>query len=193
MATSIVFETHSWSEDNDLGLATGWRPGRLSPRGRALARELGDRRRDDGIEAVFCSDLRRATETAELAFAGHDVPQLLDWRLRECDYGDLNGHPAAEVHRFVQGIDDRYPGGESWRESVERAERFLADLPTRWDGRRVLLIGHMAVYWALEHTCAGMPIEQLGQGFIWQEGWEYELDVRPERRARDRRGGSRRP
>jgi 2,3-bisphosphoglycerate-dependent phosphoglycerate mutase len=193
VATSIVFETHSWSEDNDRGLATGWLPGRLSERGRELARELGDRRRDDGIEAVFCSDLGRATETAELAFAGHDVPRLFDWRLRECDYGSMNGRPATEVHGFVRSIDDRYPDGESWREAVGRAERFLADLPTRWDERRVLIIGHMAVYWALEHTCAGMPIEQVGRGFTWQEGWEYELDVRPERRGRDRRGGSRRP
>jgi broad specificity phosphatase PhoE len=49
MSTEIVFETHSWSEDNDLGNATGWLPGTLSERGQELARELGARRRDDGI------------------------------------------------------------------------------------------------------------------------------------------------
>src|SRR5690349_20860940 len=87
MSTVIVFETHSWSEDNDRGTATGWLPGRLSERGRRLAAELGQRRRDDGIAAVFASDLRRAAETAEIAFAGSDIPVLLDWRLRECDYG----------------------------------------------------------------------------------------------------------
>ncbi|MGH3547501.1 MAG: hypothetical protein ACRDQU_05150 [Pseudonocardiaceae bacterium] len=41
MRTMIVFETHSWSEDNDRGVGTGWLPGRLSERGRELARELG--------------------------------------------------------------------------------------------------------------------------------------------------------
>ncbi|KPV48542.1 hypothetical protein SE17_37515, partial [Kouleothrix aurantiaca] len=64
MATQIVFETHSLSEDNERGSATGWHAGRLSAQGRALAAELGGRRRDDGIAAVFTSDLGRALETA---------------------------------------------------------------------------------------------------------------------------------
>jgi broad specificity phosphatase PhoE len=50
----IVFESHSTSEDNEAGRATGWLPGRLSAAGRAQAAELGERRRDDGIAAVFC-------------------------------------------------------------------------------------------------------------------------------------------
>ena len=69
MAIELVFETHSITEDNELGRATGWLPGRLSPRGRELARELGLRRRDDGIAAVFSSDLHRAAETAAADFA----------------------------------------------------------------------------------------------------------------------------
>ena len=173
----MVFETHSWSEDNERGMATGWLPGRLNRRGVALADELGARRRDDGIDAVFCSDLLRSVQTAETALPHH--PRLLDWRLRECDYGDLNGHPVAEVHGAVRGVDERFPNGESWREAVLRVGRFLDDLPLRWDGRRVLVIGHMAVYWALRHRCEGMPLEELGRGFVWQEGWEFSLSTVP--------------
>src|SRR5258708_36854624 len=92
--TRIVFETHSTSEDNERGIATGWLPGRLSPLGREQAAELGRRRHADGIAAVFCSDLARAAETASIAFAGSGIPILADWRLRECDYGELNGSPA---------------------------------------------------------------------------------------------------
>jgi broad specificity phosphatase PhoE len=82
----IVFETHSITEDNERGIATGWHPGRLSDAGRVLARELGDRRRRDGIELVFSSDLRRAVETAEIAFGATSIPILHDWRLRGCNY-----------------------------------------------------------------------------------------------------------
>jgi broad specificity phosphatase PhoE len=32
---------------------------------------LGERRRNDGLDVVFTSDLRRAVETAGIAFAGH--------------------------------------------------------------------------------------------------------------------------
>ncbi|MCP5030275.1 MAG: histidine phosphatase family protein, partial [Actinomycetia bacterium] len=98
MAVSIVFETHSWSEDNENGIASGWNQGRLAPRGRALAAELGERRQDDGIAAVFTSDLRRAVETAEIAFTTSDIPILHDWRLRECNYGTGNGTPAVALH-----------------------------------------------------------------------------------------------
>ena len=100
MPVQIVFEMHSWSEDNDRGVATGWHwlPGRLAARGRLLARELGQRRSADGLAAVFTSDLRRAVQTAEVAFARSALPVLADWRLRECDYGQLNGAPAAHVH-----------------------------------------------------------------------------------------------
>ena len=126
VAIELVFETHSITEDNELGRATGWLPGRLSPRGRELARELGLRRRDDGIAAVFSSDLRRATESASLAFEGSAVPVLLDWRLRECDYGQRNGMPVAELHASRSDHLDRpYPGGESWRQAVARAARLL--------------------------------------------------------------------
>ncbi len=93
MAIEIVYETHSISKDNEQGIATGWLPGRLSDAGRAGAAALGQRRCDDGLAAIFVSDLARAIETVELAFAGSPLPVLVDWRLRECDYGQLNGAP----------------------------------------------------------------------------------------------------
>ncbi len=178
---SVVFETHSLSEDNEAGRASGWSHSRLSAQGRELAATLGERRSDDGLDVVFCSDLERAAETARIAFAGTGVAVLLDWRLRECDYGDRNGGPAV---RHVQDrrdfLDSPYPGGESWRQAIARVGRFLNDLGSGWDGARVCVIGHVATRWALDHFVDGTPIEDLvGADFVWQEGWEYRLDPRP--------------
>ncbi|MGC9665074.1 histidine phosphatase family protein [Planosporangium sp. 12N6] len=186
MSTEIVFETHSWSEDNDQGIATGWMPGRLSPRGLILAEQLGERRRQDGIAAVFVSDLRRATETADIAFAGSFIPVLHDWRLRECDYGDYNGMPAAELHEHRDRyLDEPYPGGESWRQAVRRVGRFLDDLPLRWGGQRVLIIGHVATRWALDHLLNRVPLEALiSTDFAWREGWEYRVGGPHDRQGR---------
>ncbi len=175
----IVFETHSLTEDNAAGRATGWLDGRLSAEGRRLAAELGARRRDDRIAAVFASDLGRARETADIAFAGSGIPVLLDWRLRECDYGALNGGPTREMHPSRRlHIDEPYPGGESWREATDRAARVLDDLAPRWSGRRVLLIGHVATRWALDRRLLGRTLEALvDDDFGWREGWEYVLDA----------------
>lgn len=177
MATQIVFETHSWSEDNEQGMASGWRHSRLSARGRGLATELGHRRRNDGITAVFTSDLERAAETAHIAFADSSIPILQDWRLRECDYGDLNGMVASELHvDRSRYLHLPYPGGESWAQAVARVGLFLRDVPLRWSGTRILVIGHVATRWALDHWIAGVPLEDLMQAdFAWREGWEYRL------------------
>jgi 2,3-bisphosphoglycerate-dependent phosphoglycerate mutase len=174
---SIVFETHSITTDNETGRATGWLPGELSWRGRELAAQLGRRRRDDGLAAVFSSDLHRAEQTARIAFADSHVPVLLDWRLRECDYGSRNGMPAAELHTGrAAHLDSPYPGGESWRQAVTRVGWFLMDVVRRWEGQRVLVIGHVATRWGLDHYLAGVPLEDLADAdFAWRPGWEYEL------------------
>ena len=177
MAIEIVFETHSVTVDNEEGRATGWLPGELSRQGRVLAAELGRRRRDDGIAAVFSSDLARAAETASIAFGASGIPVLLDWRLRECDYGQRNGMRAAEVHgKRRDHLDAPYPGGESWRQAISRVGRFLTDLPLRWEGQRVLVVGHVATRWGLDHHINGTALEDLaGEDFAWREGWEYWL------------------
>jgi len=179
MPIEIVFETHALSEDNERGIATGWLPGRLGERGRANAAEMGRRRRDDGIAAVFASDLRRAAQTAQIAFGGTDIPILFDWRLRECDLGGFNGAPAAEVLRHRLEFCDRpFPGGESHTQAIARVVGFLADLPSRWAGRRVMLIGHLATYRGLEHAINGRTVQELVEAeFEWRAGgWEYRLD-----------------
>jgi 2,3-bisphosphoglycerate-dependent phosphoglycerate mutase len=178
MPIQIVFETHSTTEDNENGIATGWLPGRLSALGREQAAELGKRRAYDGIAAVFSSDLTRATETAVIAFGGSGIPVLLDWRLRECDYGELNGSSAADLHTHrPDHIDEPYPSGETWRQAAARLGSFLADLPPRWAGQRVLVIGHVATRWGLDHLLTGIPLEELATAdFAWQRGWEYGAD-----------------
>lgn len=178
MSIGIVFETHALSEDNERGVATGWLPGRLSDQGRTNAADMGRRRRDDGIAAVFTSDLRRAAQTAEIAFGDTGIPVLYDWRLRECDFGTRNGTPAAEVKQDLLDFCDRpYPGGESHEQAVARVSRFLADLPTRWAGQRVMLIGHLATYRALQQAATGRSVRELvADTFEWQaHGWEFRL------------------
>ncbi len=177
MSIEVVYETHALSVDNERGFGTGWLDGELSVTGRELARELGERRRRDGISAVFTSDLARAVETAEIAFCAAGIPIHQDWRLRECNYGDLNGAPLTRFEgEPPKRIDTPYPGGESYREVVERVDRLLADLPAELEGGRIVVIGHAATRWALDHLLTGTPLEDLvGAPFRWQEGWEYVL------------------
>ena len=174
----LVFETHSLTTDNERGIATGWHGGALSDRGRALALELGERRRDDGLSLVLSSDLARAVETARLAFPAGSHAVLLDWRLREVDYGALTGaHPdTLERERYVE---TPFPGGESYRDAVRRVGHVLDELAAAHPGERILLIGHTATRWALDHLLEGRELgEAISASFDWREGWEYVLGDR---------------
>ncbi|WP_422770172.1 histidine phosphatase family protein [Plantactinospora sp. WMMC1484] len=180
MAVDIVYETHATTTDNEAGLATGWQPGRLSDRGRAAARELGERRHTDRLAAVFCSDLARAVETVEIAFPARKLPVHRDTRLRECDYGELTGHPVAELAALrLRHLDEPFPGGQSYRQVVEQTRGFLRDLAAAWDGCRVLVVAHSANRWALDHLLRGIPLaDLLGAPFEWRPGWSYRLPSR---------------
>jgi 2,3-bisphosphoglycerate-dependent phosphoglycerate mutase len=177
VSVQVVYETHSTSEDNERGVATGWLGGALSRIGREQARQLGLRRRDDGIDIVIASDSKRAVDTASIAFEGSAIPVYLDWRLRECNYGTMNGMPRSQLDaEWRNRLDEPFPGGESWRQAVERVTGFLDELVEQRNGQRVLVIGHIATRWALDNLAHRQPLEELiDTPFEWQQGWEYTL------------------
>jgi broad specificity phosphatase PhoE len=175
MAVDLVYETHSISTDNEAGRATGWAPGELSPRGVELARELGRRRADDGLDLVMSSDLHRSVQTVEVAFAGSDVPRSSDVRLREVDYGDLTLAPVGRIDAVRHDhVDVPFPGGQSYRDVVGAMSDLLDELARDHDGHRVLLVGHAATRYALDHLLTGRPLESaVVAPFAWRPGWEY--------------------
>src|SRR5215471_12474737 len=172
MSVSVVYETHSISVDNERGVATGWLEGSLSEAGKAQARRLGERRRNDGLAVVFSSDLFRAVETAKIAFAGSEVPISRDWRLRECNYGSMNGMPVAQLEgERRRRLDEPFPEGESYRQAVARVRGFLDELPRAYSSQRVLIIGHVVTRWALDQVVLGTTLEELVEApFDWREG-----------------------
>lgn len=179
MSIQIVYETHATTADNEAGIATGWLPGTLSATGREQARELGRRRRDDDIAAVFTSDLNRAVETAQIAFGETSLPIHQDTRLRECNYGALNGRPMAVIEtQRARHIDERFPGGQSYRDVQAATDEFLHDLAADRDGTRVLVIAHSANRWALDCLLTGAHWQTLVEApSTWRPGWEYTLPM----------------
>jgi len=172
----IVFETHSTSFDNEAQVASGHRDVDLSPRGEIEAASLGVRRANDGIDVVYVSDLRRSWRTAEIAFKRTEIPIIHDSRLRECDYGALTGHPMQEVAAVRRrAVFEPFPDGESYTQATIRVTDWLDDV-RRQDLRRILVIGHRATHYALEHLMLGIPLEKaISKPLQWRPGWIYEV------------------
>jgi alpha-ribazole phosphatase/probable phosphoglycerate mutase len=179
----VIFETHSTTFDNEAGIASGWFDVRLSPRGEEQARDLGVRRRGDRLAAVFCSDFRRAIQTADIAFGDRGVPIVHDQRLREVDYGALTRRPAGEIDaQRMAYLTSPFPGGESYEQAVQRVAGWLEDASRVHPDGTVLVIGHRATFYALEHLAGRIPLDEVvAAPWRWQPGWTYRVSgtVRP--------------
>ena len=171
---TIIFESHATTFDNENHLASGHNDVALSPLGINQAKELGERYKNDSFDAIFCSDLQRSHKTAEIAF-GDKFPIIKDKRLRECDYGDLTRHPSSEVDPLkVKHIKDPFLNGESYEQTAERMKEFLDDLKKNYNGKKVMIIGHRATQYGLEHWIKEVSIKDaITAPWQWQSGWVY--------------------
>lgn len=173
---NIVFETHGTTFDNENYLSSGHFDVELSPLGIQQSKELGERYKNDTFSAIFCSDLQRSYKTAEIAF-GDKYPIIKDKRLRECDYGDLTQHPSEEVDaEKPKRISIPFSNGESYEQITKRMKEFLDNLKKDYDGEKIMIIGHRATQYGLDHWIKGVDLKTLVvTPFKWQPGWFYQL------------------
>lgn len=172
----IIFESHGTTFDNEAKISSGWRDIELSELGKEQAKQLGERHKDKHIDAVFCSSLQRSYNTAEIAFENRkDIKIIRDPRLDECNYGDLNAKPSREVElEKPNRITKPFPNGESYEDTSKRMKEFLDHLKANYEGKIVMVIGHRATQYGLEHWINDVPLLKLvTDPWVWQSGWVY--------------------
>ncbi len=178
---TVLYSPHMTSLDNEAKIASGHADAPLSLLGRQQAQELGRHYASVALDAIFCSDLQRAMTTAQLAFAGREIPLVPDARLRECDYGDLTRAPVAQVEEeFPWRIREPFPHGESVLMVIERVGAFLYDALQHYDGKTIVVIGHRATRYGLEYWCGDDTLEEIvRRPREWRALpiWRYELST----------------
>lgn len=178
MIMKFVYFVHATTVDNEAHLATGWNDCLLSEKGRQQALELRVQA-TKRFDVVFSSDLSRARETAALAFA--PLPLEADSRLREINYGELNGHPADAVKQdLTRYVLKPFPGGESYSDVAERVREFLRELKKNYGEKSVALVAHQAPQLALDVLLNGKTWEQAFRDDwrntrSWRPGWVFEI------------------
>jgi 2,3-bisphosphoglycerate-dependent phosphoglycerate mutase len=135
----------------------------LNEVGRRQARELAASLAGEELAAIYCSDLRRAHETARIVADAVGAEVTILQGLREIDVGSWSGLTRDEIEeRFPDGFERWREGGEGHdgesREElrarvVEAAERIAAAHP----GDRVLLVTHGGALRALLTHAEGAP------------------------------------
>lgn len=144
--TRIWLLRHASTMSSEEGRFLGWADEGLSHAGRAEARGLRVHLSALEPEHVWSSDLRRAVDTARLAVG---EPRI-DARLRELDFGELEGKTWQECSPVMREALGRFegfgaPGGESLDQLRRRVDSFLDEL----GAGRHLIVTHGGVIRAL--------------------------------------------
>jgi probable phosphoglycerate mutase len=166
-ATRLVAVRHGETEWNAQMRMQGQLDTALSERGRWQAARTAEALADEGIEAIFASDLVRALDTARAIAAVTGLPIVTDTGLRERAFGVFQGHTYAE-------IDARWPaeaarwrrhdptfaaeGGESLVEFSGRAVAAVTRIAEGSRGRTVLIVSHGGVLDCLYRAAMGLDL-----------------------------------
>ena len=177
MATKIIYFVHGTTTDNAEKLCSGWKEAMLNDLGKKQAEDLGNVIKEKNIEfdEIFTSDLKRAIESSKLAFP--DKEKIIDNRLRECNYGDLDGKHKSIVI-YEDHINEEFPNGESLKDVEKRVKEFVEMLKEKYLGKTIGIVAHRAPQLALDVITKGISWEEAIENDwrktgAWQPGWEY--------------------
>ncbi len=175
---TLIFEAHGTTFDNEQHLSSGWNDVELSSLGIKQSKEMGIRYAHIHLDAIFCSDLKRSIDSTTIAFEGRNIKIIVDQRLRECNYGDFTQHPSAEVDKEKpKRIATPFPKGESYEQCADRMKLFLHDIQKNYEGKTVMIIGHRATQYSLEHWINHIPLKTIIPAlWKWQPGWKYGMN-----------------
>jgi len=150
--TALLLVRHGETDWNAEGRLQGQTDRPLSDYGRRQARELAEELADEGLEAIYSSDLARAHETAAIVGERLGLAVGLDPDLREKDWGSWEGLTSVERDR-VEFV------GESTEAHQERMLQALRRISERHPGDgRVLVVTHGGSMRRVQTAALGMAL-----------------------------------
>lgn len=180
MKTKIIYFVHGTTTDNADKLCSGWKEAMLNDLGRKQAENLGNvsRERNDEFNIIFTSDLLRAIESSKIAFP--NIEKITDKKLRECNYGNLDGE-SKNLVIYEEHINDAFPNGESLKDVEMRIREFIDFIKKEYAGKTIGIVAHRAPQLALEVILNGLTWEEAiardwRKTGNWQPGWEYIIE-----------------
>jgi len=138
-----------------------------------LARKLGQQTWD----AIYASDLSRAVTTAQIVANSMSLRVAIDKRLRERNYGPLEGRIRSNINHLYPGLithgtEHAIEGVEPFASLCERAQIAFEEIAERHAGQRLLIVSHGGWINALLHTISN---GQYGTGVNKQENTGVSL------------------
>ena len=167
--TTLLVIRHGETTWNAASRFQGHGDSPLTENGRRQAEALGKRMKDFRFDLLFSSDLGRARQTASIlaGYTGH--PVRTDPRLRERNFGALEGLTVDEIRHRHPGVFERLyaddpdyapPEGETLRTHFQRNVSFFEQFILENPGTTAALVVHGGVLDSLFRFIAKLPLNQ---------------------------------
>ncbi len=153
MTTRVYLIRHGATEHSAEDRFAGAIDVELSDEGRQQAQALAARLADDQIAAVYCSPLKRTTETATIVAQPHGLVPIPHEGLREINHGHWESMRRSDVEaqfsaEYAAWEEDPYTfmpaGGESGLSVMARALPVIRDIVVQHVDENVAIVSHKA-------------------------------------------------
>jgi probable phosphoglycerate mutase len=154
--TTLYLVRHGETVDNANQIMQGQTQGELNDNGIKQAQQFSDEWKDEAIDVVVASDLKRSIDTARIIAEPHNLEVITTPLLRERDWGGFTG-------RFIPDLK-----GEVWPDDIEtlesllsRAGEFIAYVKQTFPGKKVLAVGHGIINKAIQSVYYQKPMNEI--------------------------------
>ena len=162
----IILVRHGETEWNRLHQIQGSKSDTpLNNTGKQQVKRLALRLKKEPIQAIYCSPLERALETAWTIASHHRLEVLLEPDLKEFDLGELEGTKIEDLDKSYREIlfitrdgetFPRVPGGESLREVQQRAWSAIQRIISQHPEGEIVIVSHY--FLLLTILCQGLNL-----------------------------------
>lgn len=166
--TRLTLARHGQTDWNVAGRYQGQIDQPLNDEGRDQARALAEKLDGRTFDAIFSSDLQRATVTAAIVAGQLGVPLHLDSRLREVNLGEWEGMLISDIKVTYprewkalarDSVNGRPPQGESIAEVSQRMEQVADEIVRLWPDGHILVVSHGMALATLVAKANGVPLK----------------------------------
>lgn len=144
----------------------------LTETGKQQAESIGSRLKQENIQAIYSSPLRRARDTAQAIARYHQLEVQIEPSLNEIYAGELEGVSLKKIGSFLselvarergyESIHRQY-GGESLIEVQQRAWSAIQRLVDKHRDGAIVVVSHYFVTLSIICSVLNLPLSEMGR------------------------------
>lgn len=166
----IFLVRHGQDTDNEVAILNGRRDTELTELGREQAKQVAEKLKDNNVQVIYSSPLKRAYDTARIIAAELGINDVVaNEQLIERDFGILTGKLVSDILKYTDKIITsdginyflEAEGAENFSALLERGRKILEEISQRHPNDNVLIVTHGDI---------GKMIRAAYHNWTWEQG-----------------------